>query len=83
MIHTAVKFKDNIKLKLSSKNQEAIGTELSSGGIASRHQQKTLTKVEAYALFRHSLPIMHKGTKLAIKVPDRIISTPALLSPSS
>ena len=40
-IHTAVNLRDNIKLKLNSKYQEAIGTELSSGGIASRHQQKT------------------------------------------
>ena len=40
-IHTAVDLRDNIKLKLNSKYQEAIGTELSSGGIASRHQQKT------------------------------------------
>ena len=40
-IHTAVNLRDNIKLKLNSKYQEAIGTELSSGGLASRHRQKT------------------------------------------
>ena len=40
-IHTAVNLRDNIKLKLNSKYQEDNGTELSSGGIVSRHQQET------------------------------------------
>ena len=65
IIHPAVNLRDNIKLKLNSKYQEAIGTELSSGVQQAGINKKHLTEVEAYALFWHSLPIMHKGTKPA------------------